>query len=186
MSPSTSPSSSESSSQSISPSDSPSASPSTSPSTSPSSSPSIPPDKDYSRGEYDNLSVDDADLITAYTPQDVMDVETDNDVEVGQDATANYSIHLYKNSGTGDKVRVNWKGKSTLAPSSSAVYLQIYNQTTSLWETLTSNNSANADTDFELIAYSTLIDYQDENGFIACRIYQNMETWWIYNEEKMP
>lgn len=180
-SPSASPSSSPSASPSASPSSSisasasESASPSVSPSSSPSSSPSASPSagyQDYTRGNYATLPTDDADLETAYSAQDITDVATKDDVRVSQGAIDQFAIHQYKdfagNSGT-----LEWEGQTNCAAFLSTVYLQIYNRNTTEWETLDSDDTTAADTDFTLTAnVADFTNYKDGNGIISSRIYQ--------------
>jgi hypothetical protein len=60
-----------------------------------------------------------------------------------------------------------------LAPSLSTVYLQIYNTSSDEWETVDSDNSSNADTDFSLIAsMEDLTNYKNISNVISCRVYQ--------------
>jgi len=175
ISPSSSISISPSLSPSISPSSSPSVSPSISPSESPSSSPSIPLEKDYTRGDYLELPVDDTNLETAYSMQDIIDVETEDDILVGQQAADQIAIHMYKDYSTANSAHFEWIGQSTFAPSNIAIYLQIYNFNSAEWETLSSNNIANADTNFTLSGdKEDLTDYKDGSGFVVCRIYQDL------------
>jgi len=55
----------------------------------------------------------------------------------------------------------------------STVFLQIYNRDTTTWETIDSDNSTAADTDFILTAdMADLTDYKDNNNVIVCRVYQ--------------
>jgi hypothetical protein len=55
----------------------------------------------------------------------------------------------------------------------STIYLQIFNRDTPTWETVDSDNSSAADTDFILTAnIPDLTNYKDANGVIVCRIYQ--------------
>lgn len=193
LSPSGSPSQSPSATPSFSPSASPSGSPSFSPSGSPSGSPSISPSatpsvtpshspsasvvltEDYSYGEYVALPTNTTNLTNGYTAQDYLDVESYDAAEVGVDGSApNYILHQFKDYvGTEDHIRVIWKGNSTLAPSSSAVYLQIYHQING-WENVVSNNSAAADIDFELSEYITTTNYVS-GEMIACRVYQQVQ-----------
>ena len=63
--------------------------------------------------------------------------------------------------------------KSSLAPSESTAYLQIYNQNTSVWETIDTDNTIAADTEFYLEAYvGDLTNYKDGSDVISIRIYQ--------------
>ena len=75
--------------------------------------------------------------------------------------------------GTNTKCKLNWKGQSTLAPSSSTIYLQIYNRDLDEWETVDFDDSTGSSTDFILIAnIADLTDYKDGNNVISCRVYQ--------------
>ena len=121
------------------------------------------------------LPADDADLENAFAPDDYDDVSIDDGVRVAQTATGEYSVFLFKDKHTeDDAINVTWNGQSDLAPSDSTIYLQIYNRDTTAWETLDSNNLADADTDFDLEGQivADLADYFDANFWIACRVYQ--------------
>jgi hypothetical protein len=151
-------------------------SPSLSPSISPSFSPSISPGyQAYSRGDYINLPTNDADLTTIYSEQDVIDVGTSNDVRVGVDGT-NFMVHEFKDYvGLAFNAGLNLEVRSSLAPSSSTVYLQIFNRTSSTWETVASNNTASEDTDFTLSPnIMDLTNYKDDDLVISCRVYQEV------------
>ena len=175
LSPSLSPSISPSLSPSISPSLSPSLSPSISPSISASVSPSPSPGwEDYTRGDENVLPADDTELETAYSVQDYIDVSTKNDVRVAQIATDEYTLHQFKNYvGTSPLANIEWEGQSDLASSSSTVCLQIYNRNSTTWETVDSDNTTNADTDFTLTAHiANLTNYKNASNVISCRVYQ--------------
>lgn len=128
----------------------------------------------YSRGDEVTLSAGTADLETPYSETDELNVSTRNDIGVGQEAALQYMLHLFKVFiGDAPEVQVEWEGHSDLAPNMSAVYLQVFNRTTGLWETVDVNNSAHANIDFELeerIADPT--EYRDSQHIIACRVYQ--------------
>jgi hypothetical protein len=106
--------------------------------------------------------------------QNVLDVAAIDDVFVDQTGTDQFMIHEYKDTvGTNSVCFLSWLGKTTLAPSSSTVYLQIYNRNTSEWETVDSDNSSSADVSFQLQAnILDLTNYKDIDTFISCRIYQ--------------
>jgi hypothetical protein len=128
----------------------------------------------YTRGNYAALPSDDADLETNYSAQDVTDVETNNNVRVGQVATGEYMVHQYKNFvGADSQCVLTWEGQSTLAPSASAIVLQIYNRVTPGWETVDSDNTTAVNTDFTLTAaIGDLTNYKDAGNVISSRIYQ--------------
>jgi hypothetical protein len=165
-------------SPSISPSLSPSLSPSVSPSLSPSFSPSVSPSpspgwENYTRGNYAALPGDDADLETNYSVQDYLDVDTKNDIRVAQLADGEFAIHQFKDYvGAETSCTLEWEGQSDLAPSSSVVVLQIYNQNSTTWENVDTDNATDANTDFVLTGNKAdLTDYKDGN-IISCRVYQ--------------
>lgn len=96
-----------------------------------------------------------------------------NNVRVGQTATDEYAVHQFKDYVSGDSAIFECELQSDLAPSGSVVCLQIYNHDSSEWETIDSNNSASADTDFTLNAeIIDLTNYKD-NNIVTCRVYQN-------------
>jgi len=114
------------------------------------------------------------DLTTIYTDQEKIDVSIEDNVYVCQEATGKYCIHQFQDY-VDDESNCKFTSvlKCSLAPSISTVYLQIYNNVSMLWETIDSNNSASADTNFILTA--TIYDiapYKDASKMCACRIYQ--------------
>jgi len=117
----------------------------------------------------------DNDLETVYSIQNVTDVATKNDVRVEQTATAEFAIHQFKDYHPDGTADLEWEGQSNIACASSTVYLQVYNRDSGLWETIDSDNSTAANTDFTLsgsIADTT--DYKDGSNVISCRVYQEM------------
>lgn len=146
-----------------------SASPSVSPSASPSAGYS-----EYTKGDYVALPANDSDLETNYSTQDETDVATKDDVRVDQTGTQQYMIHQFKDFvGSSGFCSLEWEGQSTLAPSSSTVYLQIYNRNTNTWDTVDSDNSSSANTDFILLAQvADLTNYKNTGNVISCRVYQ--------------
>lgn len=71
----------------------------------------------------------------------------------------------------------SWTGKTSLAPVTSNVFLQILNITTQTWETVAQNNSASVDTNFTLAGTKSgvgTVDYLDINNKISCRVYQEL------------
>ena len=162
-------------SPSLSPSISPSISVSPSISISPSASPSPSPGwENYTRGDYAVLPIDDTNLEVNYSTQDYLDVNADDTTWVDQVATEENMIHQFKDYvGNKKSCILKWKGKTTLQPSLSTVYLQIYNKVTHQWDTVDSDNTSNANTDFILtIIILDLTDYKDASNVISCRVYQ--------------
>lgn len=176
-SPSSSASSSVSNSPSSSVSSSTSSSASSSVSSSSSSSVSASPSigyAEYTRGDYAALPTNDANLEVAYSAGEITDVSTSNNVRVAQSATQQYMIHEFKNFvGSENNADFTCEVRTTLEPSLSAVYLQIYNRNTASWETIDSDNSSPADTDFTLSAsIPNLTNYKNASNVVACRVYQ--------------
>lgn len=175
-------SSSSSASASLSPSSSESSSSSSSSSASQSPSSSISPSESaspsegyalYSRGENITLPTGDSDLTTLYSTTEETTVANRNNEYVGIIGGGDYLLHQFKKFVGGETTcKVEWEGRSSLAPSTSTVYLQIFNYT-SAWETIDNNNTAPANTDFELEAnIPDLTDYKDPSGVVVCRVYQ--------------
>ncbi len=165
--------SSASPSQSISPSVSPSVSPSTSisPSVSPSPSPGF---TDYTRGDYVTLPTDDTDLETLYSAGDYTNVSAQDSVYVSQTATNQFAVHQFKNYVSTNNCRVTWVGKTSLAPSTASVFLQIYNRTTLTWVIIDSDGTSAVNTNFTLTAIiPDLTDYKNAQNLISCRVHQS-------------
>ncbi len=122
---------------------------------------------------FDNTQATGADL--RFTSDEAGTTELAFEV-VNWDTTNEYAEFLFKNKNdnTTDSIQVTWDGQSDVAPSSSTVYLQIYNRTTEEWETKDSDNSSAVNTDFELTSTITanLNNYYDVSGWVACRVYQ--------------
>ena len=127
-------------------------------------------------GDYTTLSGDNSDLETPFTCPEYQYVAADDADYVEQCATDEFAEFLWKNQNTSsdDEIDVIWKGESDLAPSSSAIYLQIYNTTSSGWETLDSDNTTGASIETTLSGsiVSTVEDYYDTGNWVSCRVYQ--------------
>lgn len=185
-SPSASPSSSPSSSASQTPSSSvshsmsSSVSSSPSPSSSPSSSlsPSQAPGSGlFSKEAIATLPLTKENLAILYGEEDEDNVATDDAVRVSLTSLAGFfMIHQYRviNNNNKDDINVRVNLQSTLAPSSSPVYLQIWNVNTGLWQTLVYNNTEIADTDFDLeyLINTNVENYYDSDNEVALRVYQ--------------
>lgn len=101
-------------------------------------------------------------------------MEFDDATRVPQSASDEYAIHQFKNYvGDVNAVTLYCDCQTDLAPSISTVYLQIYNINTLIWDTVDSDNTSNADTDFVLTAIVIpLTDYKDASSTITCRVWQ--------------
>lgn len=112
-------------------------------------------------------------LSTNYSTQDYLDVNVKDGTMVEQAATGQYAIHEFKDFiGILGSVIVDYWGQSTLAPSISPVYLQIYNQNSTTWEQIDSDSTTGANTDFELTANIADTTNYRSAGIITCRVYQ--------------
>ena len=77
----------------------------------------------------------------------------------------------------GNQIRLILEGQASLAPSTTAVYLQIFNRNLPGWQMADWDNTSPADTDFVLTAqYLDLTDYKDSHDTIVCRVYQQGDT----------
>lgn len=130
----------------------------------------------YSREAIGSLPADNDDtLATQYSPQNIIDVSAADDDRV-RIVGNGYLIHQFKNRNTNstNSFTVEWEGQSFIAPSVSTVYLQIFNRTDEAWETLDSDSSSAANTDFTLSGgiFSDHADYYGDGNIISCRVYQ--------------
>lgn len=83
-------------------------------------------------------------------------------------------VHEFKNFvGDSSWATIEAQGKSTLAPSLSPVYLQIYNRNTATWVTIDTDSESSADIDFVLAGtVLDLTDYKNSQNLTTCRVYQ--------------
>ena len=137
----------------------------------------------YSRGKKLNLPSDDSDLDILFVSSEYVDVSSDDNIYVqqcGRDTLDPYAIFVWKNKHTNNKdvIISSCVLKTSIAPSVSTVYLQIYNRNSGTWETLDSNNTATANTEFTLSGTqsSNLSNYYDDSFWVSFRIYQKAET----------
>ena len=104
------------------------------------------------------------------------DVASDNATRVAQTATNEYAVFLFKKQhiNNTDTFTVAWNGQTDYAPSSSTVYLQVYNRVGATWDEIDSDSTTGVNTDFDLTGSitSNLGNYYDGSFWIACRVYQ--------------
>ena len=121
----------------------------------------------------------DDDLSTPFICTEYAKVALDDDIYVEQGASGKYAIFEWKNQNNNniDVIIANWKGKSSRATSDSTAYLQIYNQTDNVWETLDSDNATEADIKFILSGTQSanLSDYYGGDNWVSFRVYQKAE-----------
>jgi len=111
--------------------------------------------------------LDKTNLSIIYTDQEVIDVTSDDGVRVGLTGTSpTYLLHQYKirANNNNDSMLIHVNLQTTLSPTSSPVYLQIWNVTTSLWETIATEDSTAENVDFYLVGRitSNQNDYYDK------------------------
>jgi hypothetical protein len=122
---------------------------------------------------YDNLA-------TTFTDTNYNDVLTSNDVRVSEGANSSGSSPIFlfkkKNANNTDTIAISWEGQVSIAASIAPVYLQIFNLNSGLWETIGSNNSAGAGTDFTISGTqsTSLSNYYDANNWVIVRVYQDL------------
>lgn len=130
----------------------------------------------FSREALSDLPINKNNLAIIYGEEDEEDVSTDNQVYVGMSGLNKYLAHQYRfvNDTPHDNLHILINAKSSLAPLLSPVYLQIWNVNNSSWETLTSNNSAGENEEFDLEAEvtSSVTNYYDSSYEVAIRTYQ--------------
>ena len=99
-----------------------------------------------------------------------------NDSTYVDQAGAQYLLFYFERYHTNstDTITATWDGKTTLPGSSRPIFLQIWNKTTALWETIQSNNTVAANTDFALTGSITtsLASYYDTGNKVVFRVYQ--------------
>jgi hypothetical protein len=125
-------------------------------------------------GSYGSLPADDDDLSTTYTAQNYTDVGAKDGTRVNISCgDGQYAIHQFRNYiGASASVIIRWEGQASQAPAVSAVYLQVYNTYSNEWDTVDTDSTTAADTDF-VLAYNLddTTRYVD-GGVMTCRVYQ--------------
>lgn len=132
--------------------------------------------KKYSRGSQASLPTNTTNMATLFTQTDYDNAATD-DASRAEETGSDYVIHLFKydNANNTDNITIDWNGQCADAPSASTVYLQIWNSNSSSWETLDSDNTTGANTDFDLsgsITSSQSNYYTGSDNTVIARVYQ--------------
>lgn len=130
--------------------------------------------KSYSRENLVTLPTTTNDLATGFSLADYTTVSADDGTYVNLTGLNNLVyLFKYQHTNSTDAVTLFWNGKTTVAPSTKPVYLQIYNHTTSAYETVATNDTASANVDFILTATknASLASYYNNNT-ITARVYQ--------------
>ena len=148
-------------------------------SNSPSPSPSPgAPIQVYTREQNGTLPSTKTDLSTRYTTIEEGEVYLNDGRRVALSGAASaYLMHLFKkaNDNRKDRIKVRIDLQTSLAPTLSTVYLQMWNGRTNAWETMDSNALKSANEDFSLYADVTdteYYDFRESAGEVAVRVYQ--------------
>lgn len=186
-SPSASESSSPSSSQSATPSSSPSASESLSPSHSQSPSPSrsvsasISPSQApgsglYSYEAFNTLPITNDELEIPYGAEDDIAVSADDESYVPVTGSTTYLAHEFKkvNNTNQDSIKILVNLKSSLSGSTQPIYLQVWNETDQVWETIATDSTvlANTDVDMTYTISANQTKYYDSSYTVTFRVWQ--------------
>jgi hypothetical protein len=135
----------------------------------------------YYKDALASLPADDLSPTTEFTAGEYTNVLTVNGQYASQFATGlNYAVFLFKqDNGTQQQIAVNWTGQTTIATSSYAVYLEIYNRVSTTWEQLDSDTNTAANTDFNLSGnvINNLSNYYDGSNIVSFRVYQSGVTY---------
>lgn len=109
-----------------------------------------------------------------YTEQEEEQIYKRDLTQVSQVGTQKYMIHQFKRFISPQIVgKIEWEGMTTLDPTLSPVYLQIFNQITNLWETIATNNDSCTNDNFELEGdIDNLTNYKDADNIVSSRVYQ--------------
>jgi len=144
-----------------------------SPSVSPSVSPS-PGWRGYTRGDEAILPLNnDNDLETTYSIPDIDKVVSKDLSWVPQTGLQQFMIHQFKDYIAENSCSLECQLKSDLFPSSSTVYLQIFNRVGLVWDEVDSESLADPNVDFILTGtIANLANYKDASNVISCRVYQ--------------
>lgn len=131
----------------------------------------------YSRGPMGTtLPTVTTDLRDVYGVDDLAAVLTvDDGLYSIQPASDQYPGHLYKVTILSDTMWYNWTGKVGVATSTLSAHFQIYNNNTSNFDTITTDNVTAANTNFTFAgtqAVSVANGYKDGSNVVCCRVYQ--------------
>lgn len=138
-------------------------------------SPSIPGDE-YSYEDVASLPSNDDSMSNLFVSGDYDDVAAQDDTTFDLLYSDKGVILLKKLVLTGENIQAKVRFKSTLAPSTANLVLQVYNQNTPAWETVDIDNVTVADTYAFLEAniITNVANYLDENNIATFRVYQEV------------
>ena len=130
---------------------------------------------EYTKENSTTLKDDDTSLGTVLTDQEIVDIQTENEVYSSLCGTEIYFSYLFKIVNTASEgFKIRWVGKSDIATTGRAVYLQAYDQVSEEWVTLDTDilTSAGGRVELEALINTDYAKYFDINNIISCRIYQ--------------
>lgn len=133
--------------------------------------------KIYTKGVEIILPSDDTKPEIEFSENEYEYTKDDDNNRISQEGFGGYCLYLFKDKALAQSpIIFHWNGQSNVAPSISAVNLQIFNRLSAGWDTLTFNDSGLADVDFDLDAVisENLEDYYDEELWISSRVYQKV------------
>jgi hypothetical protein len=117
---------------------------------------------------------------TSYTDAQIDDAGIDNNsyVSVGSNNfMGRYKVHLFRlrNDNNTNFITFSVQARANKAPSSSPVYLQIYNISSGDWELVDTENSVAANVEFTLSAEisTNISNYYNTSYVVSFRIYQD-------------
>jgi hypothetical protein len=116
------------------------------------------------------------DLPILYTEEEETKVATRDTVYVGQTGALKYMAHQFKSFvGSAGCCEIEWQGKTSVSATTYPIYLQVFNQSTGLWETKDTNITAVPDVEFEMsFRLQPPTNYLDSSNVITVRIYQQV------------
>lgn len=129
----------------------------------------------YSRGTNSTLPTTNADMSTYFSNADYTSVAADDSTYVSVSGQP-YLIQVfdYIASSNTQPITVTWNGNTTINGAVRPIYLQIWNNSTSAWETLATNTTSSAGVDFTLTGSKTtnLSNYYYSGSTVTARVYQ--------------
>jgi hypothetical protein len=101
--------------------------------------------------------------------------DDDDNIYVNRPATDNYSIVYFNNRGeqSDDIITNEWKGKSSIATSTSIAKLDIWNHYERRWDNVDTDNATAAGTEF--ILGTTITDRPEP--YIGSNLWSNARVW---------
>ncbi len=137
--------------------------------------------KKYSKDVVSSLASTKDDLEYYFDAEGYADTNADDSIYDKMSSFSQIPVYNFvsKHSNNSDAITLTWNGQSTYSPAFGNVFLQVYRfGSTNAWETLDTENSAGADTDFSLTTNinSKLSEYYDSNNYVYFRVYQESGT----------